>query len=212
MKPLILRKFQRNLRDYGWGIALRKSAETCLRLFYEGRAYRVYRMDLRTWRPQVPAGDGLAYRLIGSQDHDLITQIEALEDWLQDSIDQRLAAGALCLVALDGRTVAGFNLVSFGRVSVPLIDSCWTFGPHCAWSEQITVNPDYRGRGIATELRHRIIVELKSRDVRRFYGGALAFNTASLNLTRKVGFREIVEVRFRKLLGHSSRRYVRLLP
>jgi RimJ/RimL family protein N-acetyltransferase len=130
---------------------------------------------------------------------------------LQASVERRLRDGALCLAALDGRTVAGFNLVSFGRTRIDLIEAERSFRKH-AWSEQITVNPDYRGRGIASELRYRIFAELKARGIAKFYGGALALNEPSLKLARKVGFREIAEVRYRRVLYFRARSWKRLEP
>jgi RimJ/RimL family protein N-acetyltransferase len=208
--PLAIRQFQRNLRDYGTLVTLRKAVARPFQRFFETRAYRIYMIDLRAWQPRPPVENLLRYRLIGPDDAEVIGQIETLEDWLQGSIERRLRGGAICLAAAEGGKVAGFNLVSFGRVRVPLIGVERSFGRNSAWSEQITVNPEFRGRGIASELRYRIFTELKSRGVERFYGGALALNTASLKLARKVGFREIVEVRYRKALGLRSRRYARL--
>jgi RimJ/RimL family protein N-acetyltransferase len=107
--------------------------------------------------------------------------------------------------------VAGFNLVSFGRARIDLIGAERSFRRD-AWSEQITVNPDYRGRGVASELRFRVFGELKARGIAHFYGGALALNEGSLKLARKVGFREIAEVRYRKVLTLSTRSWKRLKP
>jgi RimJ/RimL family protein N-acetyltransferase len=156
--------------------------------------------------------DDIEYRLVHPEDLSFITQIEAMEEWLEGSVEHRLRKGAVCLVAMEGPSVAGFNLVSIGSVSIPLISFDRSFGDRSAWSEQITVSSNYRGRGIAQTLRFKMFSELKSRGVERFYGGALSFNTASLNLARKVGFSVIVEVDYRKFFHFVTRRYRRLRP
>ncbi len=189
---------------------MRKSIARIFRAVYETRVYRIYRIDLRKWQPRSPIEDGLDYRFVKPEESTLIAQMESLEEWLEGSIERRLQQGAICLAALENHKVAGFNLVSFGRVWVRLLAIEWSFGHEKAWSEQITVSPDYRGRSIASELRYRIFAELKRRGIARFYGGALAHNKASLKLARKVGFQEIVDVHCRKVLNSRTRRYVRV--
>ena len=206
-----IRQLKRNLRDYGLSITLRKCLTFLAGVLCKRTVYRIYRIDLEHWSGREPGCDGLTYGFIGPEDTDAIAQIEGLEEWLQETLCRRLGQGALCLVARDGGNVAGFNLVSFGRVWIPLLETEWSFGPHQAWSEQITVHPQYRGYGIASELRYRVFDALKSRRVRLFYGGALPFNIASLKLARRVGFQEILDVHYRRVLGFYKRwRYVRL--
>ena len=59
-----------------------------------------------------------------------------------------LKYGGLCVVALDGEKVAGFNLVSFNEVYIPLLELKKKFRKDQAWSEQITVSKDYRKQGL----------------------------------------------------------------
>jgi GNAT superfamily N-acetyltransferase len=200
------------LRDYGLGVTLRKTAFRVFRIVYEHRDFLIYRIDLRSWNPRLEDCQGLDYRFLEPTDAAPIEQIEAMEEWLQGSIVRRLQEGAVCLAALEDGRVAGFNLVSFGRVWVPLICAFLSFRGRSAWSDQITVDPAYRGRGVAPELRYRMFSELKARGIELFYGGTLKLNSASRKLARKVGFREIVEVRYRKVLMFESRRYTRVKP
>jgi RimJ/RimL family protein N-acetyltransferase len=193
-------------------VTLRKSCSRVLGVLYLSRTYRIYRIDLRkSTEPQI-LQDGLEYRVIGLHDEAVINQIESMEEWLRGSIRARLTRGATCLVALDGPLVAGFNLVSYGRVYIPLIEREWVFHPRDSWSEQITVGRSYRGQGIATTLRYLIFAELRRRGIERLYGGALALNTPSLRLTRKAGFVEILDIHFRKVLSRRTYRYTRLRP
>jgi GNAT superfamily N-acetyltransferase len=207
---LVLRKLWRNFKDYGVGIALRKAMCRILACIYESRVYCVYRIDLESWQPREPVPSRLRYVFIGPEEHDLIAQIEEIEEWLDGHMIRRLRAGSLCVVALDGPRVVGFNLVSFGRVSIPLIGSEWVLGPTHAWSEQISVIPGYRVLGLASELRYRIFTELRRCGITRLYGGTLAINIASRKLARKVGFKSIFEVHYRKVMRHITRRYVKL--
>ncbi len=142
--------------------------------------------------------------MIGPDDTALISQVEELEEWLQGGVAAKLDDGGVCLVALDGETVAGFNIVAFGRVEMPLVKTHRDFGKGNAWSEQITVNNRYRGKGLGAELRYRIFAELKERGVRRFYGGTLSDNEPNLKLTRKVGFTEIADIRYCKRFTTKS--------
>jgi GNAT superfamily N-acetyltransferase len=208
--PRLLRRFRRNLRDYGLGVTLRKTGASLFGFIYRTERYRIYRIELDAWEAALPSSEDLEYRFLRPEEDKLIAQIESLEEWLGGSVKRKLELGAICLAALDGGTVAGFNLVSFGQVYIPLIDVVRRFPERTAWSEQITVHPGYRGRGVASKLRYRIFSELRSRRVARFYGGAHASNTASLGLAHKVGFREFVEVDYRKLFSVRTRMYRRL--
>lgn len=209
--PRLIRQFKRNLRDYGLIITLRKSLVHMIGGIYRTCVYRICRMDLRHWEAKTLADDGLEYRLIGPEEHELIRQIEELDDWLEGLLERRLRLGALCLIAQDGCKVAGFSLVSFGRVRISLIRVERTFKGRSAWGEQITVRPEYRRCGVGTALRYRVFAELKARGIARFYGGTLRLNTPSLRLARKVGLQEIIDVHYRKILRFEARHYTRLL-
>lgn len=194
------RKFTRNLRDYGIAITLRKSLGHLFGFLYDSTVYRIYGMDLEKSNiPQRKDGE-LVYRLIAPSATDCILQIEAMEEWLEGSLASKLAKGSLCLVAMDGNVVAGFNLVGFGEVHMPLVNGKRNFRNGSAWSEQITVNNKYRGKGLGSELRYRMFGELKRQGYKKFYGGTRSDNQANLKLTRKVGFKEIADIRYMKLL------------
>jgi len=194
------RKFTRNLHDYGAAITFRKSLGHLFGFLYDSSVYRIYGMDLDAFHPPQRQDGAFAYRLIGPDDAACILQIEAMEEWLEGSLASKLGGGGLCLAAMDGNFVAGFNLVGFGEVRMPLVNGKRNFRKGSAWSEQITVNRKYRGKGLGAELRYRMFVELKRQGYRRFYGGTLSNNHANLSLTRKVGFREIADIRYVKLL------------
>jgi RimJ/RimL family protein N-acetyltransferase len=87
---------------------------------------------------------------------------------------------------------------------MPIVGVTRTFRSHEAWSEQITVHSDYRGLGLATVLRRQAFQELGSRGIRKFYGGTVPYNIANRKLSKKVGFREIADIRYRKVLGSRN--------
>jgi len=205
-----LKKFGRNLRDYGFAIAIKKGVYYLTGPVYEKRVYRIYTIDLSSFAERKFNESQFAFTLISEHDTEVITRIEHLEEWLTGQVAAKLRKGGLCLVAMDRDRVAGFNLVAFDYVYIPLIAMNKRLRRDEAWSEQITVNPDYRGKGLAEVLRYRVFSELKRRDIRQFSGGTLTNNVANLKLTRKVGFTELVDVHYSKLLGVKTRRYVRV--
>ncbi len=204
-----IHKFQRHVRDYGLAHTLGRVALYPLSWLFVTRNYRISRLDLAAYVPPVPTDLGLQYRFITAEDREPIRQIEAMEEWLEGVVTPKLRAGDLCVVALDGDTVVGLNLVTFGRY-IGIIDWTHAARPNLAWVYFIGVRHDFRGRGVALELRDRIVAELRRRGIRRLYSGALTFNVASLRNQRKSGFREIVDVRFRRFLWFGRRRYVRI--
>jgi len=182
MNPIRLwKKFARNYRDYGWQ-ALAKSGKALLSPLVEHNAYRVYVLDLRslsTAHPEIRADLELIL-LLSADQHDLIQQVEQAAEWLEGHVRQRLAEGDLCVVAVQGRTLAGFNLVTFGDAYIPLLKTTRHFRPGTAWSDHIAVAPAFRRGGLARALRLRMFAELSARGIWKLYGGALRSNTAYL--------------------------------
>jgi GNAT superfamily N-acetyltransferase len=209
--PLFGRKFQRNLEDYGWSITLHKGFSYLFKPVYAQQVYRIYRIDLT--KPHVPAesdAQGLIFRILSPDDDRAIDQIENVHEWLRGGLKESLKHGAMCLTAFEGEFVAGFNLIGFGEVSMPLVNKKRVFRKQHAWSEQIAVHKDFRQRGLGAQLRFRIFDELTGRGFKRLYGGALTSNIASLKLARKVGFREIVDLHYMRIFGHDIWRYKRV--
>lgn len=199
-----MKKLRRNYQDYGLRVTLDKTCARAMAIAMESRTYRIYRIRLDRFIPAEMDTGGLELRLLRDDEDSLIDQIEGLEEWLLGKIRQKLSSDSICLVALDERRVAGFNLVSFGKVYMPLVEMTRMFRNNEAWSEQITVNRDYRGRGLATILRLAVFAILKERGIKRFYGGTLPLNTANLKLSRKVGFQEIADIKYRRILNNKT--------
>lgn len=205
------RKFARNLQDYGLKTALSKGFAYIFKALYEHTAYRLYKINLRNKQTEVPSElEGVEFRFIDERDVNAVAQVEDNSEWLIGTLKQRLGSGAICLAAFEGGQLAGFNLVSFGKVFMPLVKLSRTFRKDEAWSEQIATVKTFRKKGLASQLRYRIFEELRRRGIRKFYGGALAGNIASLKLARRVGFNEFVEVRYTRMLRLQKWQYVKV--
>jgi L-amino acid N-acyltransferase YncA len=201
---LLLKKFNRNVVDHGLSSAIKKSLLYSVKAFYDQQIYRIYAINLKDYNPKSLVKDDFSYKLIGVNDSGLIQQVEEMEEWLDGMLKEKLESGGLCLVALDKDTVAGFNLAAFGKVFMPLVNTHRDFRNGNALSEQITVNNNYRGKGLGASLRYNMFSELKNRGVRKYYGGTLSDNEPNLKLTRKVGFKEIADIHYSKVLRNSN--------
>jgi RimJ/RimL family protein N-acetyltransferase len=206
------RKVERNFQDYGLKVLLGRSLAVTVKAVYEHRRYRLYRINL--CKPtETPAEiDGVTFRTLTSSDSAAIQQIEETAEWLKGTVATRLDAGACCLAAFEDGALAGFNLVSFGEVHMPLVEVTRTFRPDEAWSEQISTVRTFRKKGLASQLRFRMFELLRSRGIRTFYGGARIDNVASLGLARRVGFQEFAEIHFTRIVRSKRWRCVRVRP
>ena len=174
---------------------------------YYHRVYRIYCIGLSNINGYEPKHLDLQYKFLEPEDHELIRQIEDMEEWLQGLVAEKLENQSICLAALDKGKVAGFNIVSFGKVYIPLLKLNRDLGEHEAWSEQITVDRLYRRMGLGYDLRRRIFAELKKRKIVKLCGGTLRNNHASLGLARRLGFTEIEDIHYIKLLGFKKWTY-----
>lgn len=214
MSPFfVLRKIQRNLQDHGWRVTIRKSLSYLLKPFYVECIYRVYGIDLRTKpSPAQFKSKNLHFetKILSPDDPFAIRQIEKSHEWLENKLAHKIRGGGLCLAAYENDKLAGFNLVSFGEVFIPLINRKRAFRTGEAWSEQLTVMKEFRNQGLGSELRYRVFDLLRTRGIRKLYGGTLISNAASLMLARRVGFRAIADVRYRKVLFRETWKFKRV--
>jgi GNAT superfamily N-acetyltransferase len=208
-----LRKLERNWQDHGLVTLIRKSLTYLLKPAYEDRVYRLYKIDLQKQATAEPIDiDGVQFRCLVAADVAAIDQIQRDSEWLNGTLEKMLKAGALCIAGFEDGKLAGFNLISFGNVFMPLVNLHRLFRRDEAWSEQISVAKDYRKRGLASNLRYRVFQELRKRGFRKLYGGALVDNVPSLKLTRRVGFREFADIRYRRLFNSKTWQYTRVRP
>ena len=208
---VLLHKVERNLQDHGLGVVLRKMVAFTFRPVYERHRYRLYRIRLQNSELTDPSViDGVEFRFLSPTDAEAIRQVEEMSEWLHRTVARRLSEGALCIAALERDSLIGFNLISFGKVYIPLIHQYRQFRAEEAWSEQIAVSKNERKRGLGANLRYRIFQELRTRGYRKLYGGALADNLPSLKLARRVGFQEFVDVTYTRLFAHRAWTYTRI--
>jgi GNAT superfamily N-acetyltransferase len=195
-------KVHRNLQDYGWHITVQKSLAYLVRSVYFRQVYRIYRIKLDATTPTQDLNNhNFSFKILTAQNVEMIAQIENIAEWLRGRLTEAIAAGQLCLVALDGNEVAGFNLINFDHATLVLVNLKKKLRRGLAWSEHIAVKKEFRKAGLGSTLRYRIFQELKRRGILRLYGGTLRSNTASLALTRSVGFKEIGEIHYRKFFS-----------
>ena len=212
MLNILVRKFRRNLNDYGFFIAVKKMITYPFEKIYRRKDYLIYKKDLQKYVATEKTNSLFEYKFYESQSisEKIINQILALEEWLVDKLNFILKHGGLCVVALDGDKVAGFNLVSFNEVYIPLLELKKKFRKDQAWSEQITVSKDYRKQGLGSILRYKMFNELKNRGYRVLYGGTMWDNWSNIELSKKVGFEIFVKVSLKRVFNNKKYTYHRI--
>ena len=179
---------------------------------YKRKDYLIYRKDLNAYVPNNKTNPSFEYKFYdhNNMDNKVVRQILAMEEWLIDKIEFIIKHGGLCIIAMDGDKIAGFNLVSFNEVYMPLIEINKKFRKHQAWSEQITVSKDYRKQGLGSILRYKMFNELKERGYKYLYGGTMWDNWSNIELSKKVGFEIFVKVSFKRLFKNKKYTYQRI--
>lgn len=202
MLKILLKKIKRTCLDYGWAVCFQQICSSIFKPFFQIRTYHIYVIDLQkiAIRETGPLSDFI-FRFIGPEETQLIAQIENMEEWLHGKLAAKLQRGQKCLAALQGETVAGFNLVGFATFELPVIRLSKTMRPHECFSEQVSVHPCFRKKGLGTDLRHEIFAAMKNAGYHRMYGGTQVFNTANKALSKKVGLKEFAVARFTNILG-----------
>lgn len=209
---ILVRKIRRNIADHGWWVTFKRGLAELISPVYRHHIYRVYRIFLTDVEDDPPPmSNEFTFRFLTLDDQREINHVAYYAEWLKKDLTQKLAVGDLCLIAThrDGQ-IAGFNLVSFGDVYIPLVEMCRTFKPDEAWSEHIVVHKPYRRMGVGSRLRYLMFEELKRRRVKRFYGGTLRSNLPALKLARRVGFTEIVDIHLHRVVGFRFWEYRRV--
>lgn len=204
------RKLKRNLRDRGTKPTLTKSLLFLAKPLFVSNIYRIYGIRTESILESKSVGSHWRFHLLHEREESLIRQVEDMAEWIEGRLSSKLRRGSLCLVAAEGDRVAAFNLVSVGNIWIPLINLSFQLTEDQAWSEQIYTNHNFRRKGVATELRRLILVELKSRGIHWLLGGALKDNIPSLQLARKTGFTELGDVYYTQFFSRPRWRYEEL--
>ncbi|MCJ7650918.1 MAG: GNAT family N-acetyltransferase [Candidatus Lokiarchaeota archaeon] len=214
MLNILIRKFKRNLTDYGFFIAVKKMILYPFMDIYKRKVYLIYKKDLVKYEPVNKNNPSFSFKFFDKKniDQKTINQILAMEEWLIDKIHFILDNGGLCLVALDNSNVAGFNIVSFNEVNILLVEMQRKFKRHQAWSEQITVRKDYRNKGLGSILRYKMFDELKTKGYKALYGGTMWDNWSNIELSKKVGFEIFLKIKFLRILNKKKYSFERIYP
>ncbi len=207
----LFHKVHRNYQDYGLQITIRKTLAYLIRSVYYRQVYRIYRINLDAAKPPADLSKhNFTFKILTPQNVEMIAQIENIAEWMHGQLAHAIAEGQICLVALDGDRVAGFNLINLDQSRLVLVNLKKKLRKNFAWSEHIAVKKEFRKTGLGSQLRLRIFQELKQRGIRRLYGGTLQSNIASLSLARSVGFKEIGDIYYRKFFSFEKWRYKRV--
>lgn len=204
-------KLWRNTCDYGSLHAAGKVAVALAHPVYYSRTYMLYRANLAGMRVPPNNAPPFTIRLLLQGEDDLLAQIKKMEEWLEGRIEPILLGGGKCLVALDQGKLLGFNLISFKNIHLPVVRFMRPLRSGEAFSEQVTVNRQYRGRGVGEHLRRAAFGLLQAEGIQRFYGGTDARNCGNLALSRKVGLEVIAEIHYVKFLT-MERKWIRRIP
>ena len=208
MKFHFLKKVIRNYRDFGWGATTTKIFGQIILPIYCSRRYWLYRADLDQITIPPPREHKFDLRCIETPETHAVEQIIEMEEWLDGRLQDLLNSGSKCLLAMDGDTVAGFNLFSYGRIHVPVVHYECPLNQDEAYSEQITVSKAYRGHGLGSILRFQVYRIIKGEGKRFLIGGTDVNNSANLALCRKVGLVPIAELHYRKRLWKQATEYI----
>jgi GNAT superfamily N-acetyltransferase len=208
----LINKANRNVRDYGAAATAGKIANSILAPLYCSRRYLIYRRDLCDLATVLAPRHALKFKILGPQDAGPIRQIEAMEEWLHGKVAHKLTSGCLCMAALDNDMVKGFNIVSFSGFSIPAIRYQRNLREGECFSEQITVRPEFRNKGLGADLRVRVFEELSKRGYRRLYGTTDITNNSNLALSKKVGLLVIARLEYLCRFGKKTFRIARVRP
>ena len=208
MNNILIKKFKRNLADYGFLIAVKKMLLYPFADIYKKKDYLIYKKDLRKYKSVEKDNPAFTYKFFTKENltENIKNQILEIEEWLIDRADFIFDHNGICLVALDSDKVAGFNLVSTDEVYMPLIEIQRKFKNDQAWSEQITVRKEYRSKGLGSILRYKMFDELKLRGFSSLYGGTMWDNWSNIELSKKVGFIIFLKVKFKRIFKNKTYR------
>lgn len=214
MINVLVKKFKRNLVDYGFFIAVKKMILYPFSDIYKEKVYLIYKKDLRKYESANKNNPTFDFRFYTKENlnNNIKNQLTEIEEWLADRIDFIFNHSGICLVALDGDKVAGFNLVSADDVYIPLVEMQRKFKSDQAWSEQITVRKEYRSKGLGSILRYKMFDELKARGFKALYGGTMWDNWSNIELSKKVGFVIFLKIKFKRIFKNKKYEFERIYP
>lgn len=204
-------KFIRNKRDYGLWTSIKKSTKILINPIYQKITYIIYELDLKNVHKAEINNIDYRFKMLTVEDDDFINQIENMEEWLKGSIKESLTTNGICFVITKKDKVAGFNWVTLGEGTIPLLKLRVIIKPDEAWSEQITIHKDFRRRGLSNILRTQFYRELKKMGIKALYGHRQVWNISSKMSARKYTYRELVKADYIKIFNKHRLRFAKLI-
>lgn len=208
----IQKKFSRNIRDYGIWTSTKKSIAFFIKPIYHKKTFIIYQLNLKNPPKAKIDPSCFSLKLLEPEDHNLINQIEAMEEWLSGTLTPLLKANGICMAIVKDNRVAGFNLATLGEGFIALLKLRIKINENEAWSEQITIHKDFRRKGLANLLRSKFYEELKNRGITALYGHRQVWNISSEKSAKKYTHNVLAKAEYRKIFKFEKLKYKKFLP
>jgi hypothetical protein len=203
------KKIFRNVKDYGIWTSIKKSTKFLIWPFYHKITYIIYELNLQDIPNKEININEYRFKILTVEDNDFINQIENTEEWLKGELKKSLSRNGICIAILRDDKVAGFNWVTLGVGTIPLLKLRIIIKPDESWSEQITIFKDFRKKGLANQLRTEFYHELKKMGIKALYGHRQVWNIASKMSAQKYTYRKLVKADYIKILNIQRFRYAK---
>lgn len=204
------KKFIRNVKDYGLWTSIKKSTSFLIKSVYQKITYIIYELNVQSIQKKEINRSDYEFKILTIEDDNFINQIEDMEEWLKGELKKSLITNGICMAIIKKNKVAGFNWVTLGEGTIPLLKLRVITKPDEAWSEQITIHKDFRREGLANQLRTKFYNELKKMRVKALYGHRQGWNIASKMSAQKYTYKELVKADYIKILNIKRFRYAKL--
>jgi len=131
-----------------------------------------------------------------------LAQIDASTNWVTESkLRDRLEKGHMCVVLKHGGVVAGYTWADLEEVNDVSCDYVLQEGE--AYLYNAFVSPDYRGCGLAPQLRYECYKYLREAGIDTFYSLSSYFDTPSVRFKEKLNA-EIIRLYLRVKVGKHN--------
>jgi hypothetical protein len=199
----LIKKTKRNINDFGMAYTSFKIIKALFEILYESKALIIYELNF-TKGYEAKKIDGVTIRPLRPDEYAYIAQIVEMEEWLENTIANRITQNGICIVAIKGGQLIGFNLIAYDWIELPLLKIKVDMRSDEAWSEQISVKKEYRKKGIANEMRKATYKILKQKRIVKLYGHRAGYNYASKMSASKFTKNEILYAQYNKILRHEK--------
>jgi len=202
-----------SIRDFGvFHTLVRGVSDILFGRIFLFRRYIIYENQFSQSANYELRNPDIEFSFVSADDSGLIIQIEELSGMSREFITEKINRGGYCIVAKNKDSLVGFNLVSVGRTLIRYLDVFVNLADTEFWGEQITVSPEYRRSGLASDIKHRLYTYLIEKGYKKNIGGYVPFNVKSGLLGKKLGFVETEKITMLKIFGWKKIYRQSLLP